>query len=215
MKERNGFIVLKVNLILSFLSKFDFNFPVCLSACVSPHLLSASLFIILSVSFSFSLPFSLYLSLSLFFFPLSFVSLFLSSSLSPTLFVILTFYYNIFPFPFKGVTAVIFVAAISEYDQKLFEDASTNRMVRTHTKTLVTIFFNMCFFLSYFFYLPSFLPSILFLFLSVISYSYTNKNDIICCSYFLLACLSFSLFYFSYTIISFVYVTLYFQFIQI
>ncbi len=28
-----------------------------------------------------------------------------------------------------GVTAVIFVAAISEYDQKLFEDASTNRMV--------------------------------------------------------------------------------------
>ena len=30
-----------------------------------------------------------------------------------------------------GVTAVIFVAAISEYDQKLFEDASTNRMVRT------------------------------------------------------------------------------------
>jgi GTPase SAR1 family protein len=31
---------------------------------------------------------------------------------------------------FEGVTAVIFVAAISEYDQKLFEDASTNRMVR-------------------------------------------------------------------------------------
>ena len=31
---------------------------------------------------------------------------------------------------FLGVTAVIFVAAISEYDQKLFEDASTNRMVR-------------------------------------------------------------------------------------
>jgi hypothetical protein len=31
-----------------------------------------------------------------------------------------------------GVTAVIFVAAISEYDQKLFEDASTNRMVRTY-----------------------------------------------------------------------------------
>lgn len=30
---------------------------------------------------------------------------------------------------FEGVTAVIFVAAISEYDQKLFEDASTNRMV--------------------------------------------------------------------------------------
>ena len=33
---------------------------------------------------------------------------------------------------FLGVTAVIFVAAISEYDQKLFEDASTNRMVCTY-----------------------------------------------------------------------------------
>ena len=31
---------------------------------------------------------------------------------------------------FENVTAVIFVAAISEYDQKLFEDSSTNRMVR-------------------------------------------------------------------------------------
>lgn len=30
---------------------------------------------------------------------------------------------------FEGVTAVIFVAAISEYDQKLFEDASANRMI--------------------------------------------------------------------------------------
>eukprot|EP01038_Epipyxis_sp_PR26KG_P016071 gene16071-21822_t len=30
---------------------------------------------------------------------------------------------------FEGVTAIIFVAAISEYDQKLFEDATTNRMV--------------------------------------------------------------------------------------
>lgn len=30
---------------------------------------------------------------------------------------------------FENVTAVIFVAAISEYDQKLFEDGSTNRMV--------------------------------------------------------------------------------------
>jgi hypothetical protein len=30
---------------------------------------------------------------------------------------------------FEGVTAVIFVAALSEYDQQLFEDASTNRMV--------------------------------------------------------------------------------------
>ena len=30
---------------------------------------------------------------------------------------------------FEDVTAVIFVAAISEYDQQLFEDGSTNRMV--------------------------------------------------------------------------------------
>lgn len=30
---------------------------------------------------------------------------------------------------FEGVTAIIFVAALSEYDQKLFEDASQNRMV--------------------------------------------------------------------------------------
>jgi len=30
---------------------------------------------------------------------------------------------------FEGVDAVIFVAAISEYDQKLFEDSTTNRMV--------------------------------------------------------------------------------------
>ncbi|RYY87513.1 hypothetical protein EON63_03865 [archaeon] len=35
---------------------------------------------------------------------------------------------------FEGVTAVIFVAAISEYDQKLFEDASTNRMVSRQYK---------------------------------------------------------------------------------
>lgn len=30
---------------------------------------------------------------------------------------------------FEGVTAIIFVAALSEYDQKLFEDTSSNRMV--------------------------------------------------------------------------------------
>ena len=30
---------------------------------------------------------------------------------------------------FEGVTAVIFVAAISEYDQVLFEDKSQNRMI--------------------------------------------------------------------------------------
>lgn len=35
---------------------------------------------------------------------------------------------------FEGVTAVIFVAAISEYDQKLFEDAATNRMVSRSLK---------------------------------------------------------------------------------
>lgn len=34
---------------------------------------------------------------------------------------------------FEGVTAVIFVCAISEYDQKLFEDSSTNRMVSRYT----------------------------------------------------------------------------------
>ena len=34
---------------------------------------------------------------------------------------------------FEGVTAVIFVAAISEYGQKLFEDDSTNRMVINET----------------------------------------------------------------------------------
>lgn len=30
---------------------------------------------------------------------------------------------------FEGVTAVLFVAAISEYDQLLYEDDKTNRMV--------------------------------------------------------------------------------------
>jgi membrane-associated HD superfamily phosphohydrolase len=48
---------------------------------------------------------------------------------------------------FEGVTAVIFVAAISEYDQKLFEDASTNRMVSmfilflVFTNLLMLLFF--------------------------------------------------------------------------
>lgn len=45
---------------------------------------------------------------------------------------------------FEGVTAVIFVAALSEYDQKLFEDASTNRMVGTYcflSFSLIFIFF--------------------------------------------------------------------------
>jgi hypothetical protein len=31
---------------------------------------------------------------------------------------------------FEGVDAIIFVAAISEYYQKLFEDSTKNRMVR-------------------------------------------------------------------------------------
>ncbi len=30
---------------------------------------------------------------------------------------------------FEGVTAVLFVAAVSEYDQVLYEDENTNRMV--------------------------------------------------------------------------------------
>jgi len=34
---------------------------------------------------------------------------------------------------FEGVTAVIFVAAVSEYDQKLFEDGATNRMTEALT----------------------------------------------------------------------------------
>lgn len=49
---------------------------------------------------------------------------------------------------FEGVTAVIFVAAISEYDQKLFEDASTNRMVCMHAclilKLYIIVYFKMC-----------------------------------------------------------------------
>jgi GTPase SAR1 family protein len=47
---------------------------------------------------------------------------------------------------FEGVTAVIFVAAISEYDQKLFEDASTNRMVML----IILIIFLSFFFLNKF-----------------------------------------------------------------
>lgn len=35
---------------------------------------------------------------------------------------------------FEGVTAVIFVAALSEYDQMLFEDDTQNRMVSLHYK---------------------------------------------------------------------------------
>lgn len=44
---------------------------------------------------------------------------------------------------FEGVTAVIFVAAISEYDQKLFEDTSTNRMVRTLDLHLPYVFVSL------------------------------------------------------------------------
>jgi GTPase SAR1 family protein len=47
---------------------------------------------------------------------------------------------------FEGVTAVIFVAALSEYDQTLYEDTSTNRMVEA-----LDLFADICnnvFFLS-------------------------------------------------------------------
>jgi GTPase SAR1 family protein len=37
---------------------------------------------------------------------------------------------------FEDVTAIIFVAALSEYDQKLFEDASANRMVSPQSDPL-------------------------------------------------------------------------------
>jgi GTPase SAR1 family protein len=43
---------------------------------------------------------------------------------------------------FEGVTAVIFVAAISEYDQKLFEDASANRMVSYQEPTVLAMYRN-------------------------------------------------------------------------
>ena len=35
----------------------------------------------------------------------------------------------LFLYLFEGVSAVIFVASISEFDQVLFEDSATNRMV--------------------------------------------------------------------------------------
>lgn len=40
---------------------------------------------------------------------------------------------------FEGVTAVIFVAALSEYDMKLYEDGATNRMVEA-----LTLFDDIC-----------------------------------------------------------------------
>ena len=40
---------------------------------------------------------------------------------------------------FEGVTAIIFVAALSEYDQKLFEDTSSNRMMEA-----LTLFESIC-----------------------------------------------------------------------
>lgn len=40
---------------------------------------------------------------------------------------------------FDNVTAIIFVAALSEYDQVLFEDASTNRMIEA-----ITLFKEIC-----------------------------------------------------------------------
>lgn len=33
---------------------------------------------------------------------------------------------------FEGVNTILFVAALSEYDQNLFEDSSVNRMVSYH-----------------------------------------------------------------------------------
>ena len=41
---------------------------------------------------------------------------------------------------FEGVTAVIFVAAISEYDQKLFEDGTTNRMVHMNAANSLSFY---------------------------------------------------------------------------
>jgi hypothetical protein len=41
---------------------------------------------------------------------------------------------------FEDVTAVIFVAAISEYDQNLFEDGATNRMVSSLGETIPSCF---------------------------------------------------------------------------
>jgi hypothetical protein len=40
---------------------------------------------------------------------------------------------------FEGVNAVIFVSELSTYDQMLFEDSSTNRMVSVHDEPTVTI----------------------------------------------------------------------------
>jgi guanine nucleotide-binding protein subunit alpha len=40
---------------------------------------------------------------------------------------------------FEGVTAIIFMAALSEYDQKLFEDESVNRM-----KESIDLFASIC-----------------------------------------------------------------------
>ena len=42
---------------------------------------------------------------------------------------------------FENVTAVIFVAAISEYNQKLFEDATTNRMLEAPRNRVASIAF--------------------------------------------------------------------------
>lgn len=57
---------------------------------------------------------------------------------------------------FEGVTAVIFVAAISEYDQKLFEDASTNRMASSVLcSSLCADLLNLYYFLTLIFFLSS------------------------------------------------------------
>ena len=46
---------------------------------------------------------------------------------------------------FEDVTAIIFVAALSEYDQKLFEDASANRMVSYFPPSLFSTFISLYF----------------------------------------------------------------------
>ena len=93
---------------------------------ISQTFLTLSLSLFLSLCLSLSLYLSLPLPLSLSHtFSLSlppFLSLLLSSS--PSLSVSLSLSHT-------GVSAIIFVASISEYDQCLYEDCATNRAVST------------------------------------------------------------------------------------
>ena len=54
-------------------------------------------------------------------------------------FLFLFFFQNYHHHLFVGVSAVIFVASISEFDQILFEDSTTNRMVSTYVRTCVRV----------------------------------------------------------------------------